>query len=103
MLLINTQSLINLLVINVKQEFFNFFANIEVNSNEANHNDLQNIKEHLLYYLAHQTRKVYLNSQFNVNLLALDNKTAFILIDYKIEILTKTAQEIKNDWFGKKS
>ncbi|GES86464.1 hypothetical protein GLOIN_2v1767687 [Rhizophagus clarus] len=70
--------------------------------NEANHDDLQDMKEHLLYYLAHQTRKVYLNSQFNANLLALDDKTALILVDYKMKILPKTARETKSDWFGKK-
>ncbi|GBC00587.1 hypothetical protein RclHR1_03900004 [Rhizophagus clarus] len=78
------------------------FCHIEVNSNEANHDDLQDMKEHLLYYLAHQTRKVYLNSQFNANLLALDDKTALILVDYKMKILPKTARETKSDWFGKK-
>ncbi|GES72774.1 hypothetical protein GLOIN_2v1767687 [Rhizophagus clarus] len=90
------------LTCNECQEFFNFFADIEVNSNEANHDDLQDMKEHLLYYLAHQTRKVYLNSQFNTNLLALDDKTALILVDYKMKILPKTARETKSDWFGKK-
>ncbi|RGB30917.1 hypothetical protein C1646_764737 [Rhizophagus diaphanus] len=60
------------------------------------------IQEHLLYYLAHQTRKVYLNAKFNANLLALDEKTAPFLVDYKMKILPKTAQETKSDWFGKK-
>ncbi|EXX69092.1 hypothetical protein RirG_099080 [Rhizophagus irregularis DAOM 197198w] len=84
------------------QEFFNFFADIEAHSNETNYNDLQDMKEHLLYYLAHQTRKVYLNAQFNANLLALNEKTALILVDYKMKILPKTAQETKSDWFSKK-
>ncbi len=79
------------------QEFFNFFIDIKAYSNEMNHNDLQDMKEHLLYYLAHQTRKIYLNAQFNANLLALDEKTALILVDYKMKILPKTSQETKSD------
>ncbi len=84
------------------QEFFDFFIDIKAYSNEMNHNDLQDMKEHLLYYLAHQTRKIYLNAQFNANLLALDEKTALILVDYKMKILPKTSRETKSDWFGKK-
>ncbi|PKB93861.1 hypothetical protein RhiirA5_440143, partial [Rhizophagus irregularis] len=90
------------LTCNKCQEFFNFFADIKTHSNETNYNDLLDMKEHLLYYLAHQTRKVYLNAQFNANLLALDEKTALFLVDYKMKILPKTARETKSDWFGKK-
>ncbi|UZO02953.1 uncharacterized protein OCT59_023366 [Rhizophagus irregularis] len=90
------------LTCNECQEFFNFFADIKTHSNETNYNDLLDMKEHLLYYLAHQTRKVYLNAQFNANLLALDEKTALFLVDYKMKILPKTARETKNDWFGKR-
>jgi len=63
---------------------------------------LKDLRDHLLYYLAHQTRKVYLNAQFNANLLSLNEKTALILVDYKIKILPKSARETKQDWFSKK-
>lgn len=61
------------------------------------------MKKHLLYYLAYQTRKVYLNTQFNANLLALDEKTVLILIDYKMKILPKTAQRQKVTGLAKRA
>ena len=64
--------------------------------------ELDDLYDHLLYYLAHQTRKAYLNAQLNANLLNLNEKTALILVDYKMKILPKTARETKQDWFGKK-
>ncbi|RGB44026.1 hypothetical protein C1646_749250 [Rhizophagus diaphanus] len=50
------------LTCNECQEFFNFFANIKTHSNEINYNDLLDMKEHLLYYLAHQTTSASLKS-----------------------------------------
>ena len=67
-----------------------------------NHEELEDLRDHLLYYLTYQTRKVYLNAQFNANLLSLNEKTTLILIDYKMKILLKSAWETKQDWFGKK-
>ncbi|RHZ68667.1 hypothetical protein Glove_294g61 [Diversispora epigaea] len=84
------------------QELFSLFENIRSYIDSTNYEELEDLKNHLLYYLAHQTRKVYLNTQFNVNLLELDEKTVLILVDYKMKILPKTARETKNDWFGKK-
>ncbi|RHZ86975.1 hypothetical protein Glove_41g97 [Diversispora epigaea] len=84
------------------QELFSLFENIRSYIDSTNYEELEDLKNHLLYYLAHQTRKVYLNAQFNANLLELDEKTALILVDYKMKILLKTARETKNDWFGKK-
>ena len=59
-------------------------------------------KERLLYYLAHQTRKVYLNAQFQASLLALDNDGAILIVDYKMRILPKSARETKTEFFGKR-
>lgn len=72
------------------------------NISNSIHEELDDLYDHLLYYLAHQTRKVYLNAQFNANLLSLEDKTGLILVDYKMKILPKTARETKQDWFGKK-
>ncbi|RHZ55139.1 hypothetical protein Glove_420g6 [Diversispora epigaea] len=84
------------------QGLFSLFENIKNYVDSTNYEEIEDLKDHLLYYLAHQTRKVYLNAQFNANLLELDEKTALILVNYKMKILSKTARETKNDWFGKK-
>ncbi|RHZ49465.1 hypothetical protein Glove_520g3 [Diversispora epigaea] len=62
----------------------------------------QEYQNRILYYLAHQTRKVYLNAQFNAALLALDENGAILVVDYKMKILSKTARETKQEFFGKK-
>src|SRR4051794_35522787 len=81
---------------------FEVFYQLKNNIPDILYNELEEYRGHLLYYLAHQTRKVYLNAQFNANLLALDEKTALFLVDYKMKILPKTARETKSDWFSKK-
>jgi len=63
---------------------------------------LNDKKEKLLYYLAHQTRKVYLNAQVQANLLKLDSDGAILIVDYKMRILPKSARESKSEFFGKK-
>ncbi len=55
-----------------------------------------------IYYLAHQAHKVYLNAQFNANLLDLDEKGAILVVDYKMKILPKSARETKAEFFEKK-
>ena len=56
----------------------------------------------LEYYLAHLTKKEYLNSQFNANLLQLNNDEILIVVDYKIRILLKRIQETKQDFYAKR-
>jgi len=43
-----------------------------------------------------------LNAQFNVALLDLNEDGAILVIDYKMKILSKTACETKQEFFGKK-
>ena len=62
-------------------------------------NELQN---QLVYYISHQTRKQYLNSQFNANLMKLDSDGALMVVDYKMRILPKRSRETKQDFFGKR-
>jgi len=72
-------------------KFYNFFEKIVPLLPE---NELENIENHrqkLYYYLAHQTRKVYLNTQLRSSLLELDENGAVIIVDYKMRILPKTA------------
>jgi hypothetical protein len=58
-------------------------------------------KEWLLYYLTYQTWKVNLNTQFQANLLVINNDGAIFIADYKMRILPKSAHEIKTEFFGK--
>ena len=71
-------------------KFHNFFEKLITLLPE---NELENIKiyRQKLYYLAHQTRKVYLNTQLRSNLLELNENGAIIIVDYKMRILPKTA------------
>jgi hypothetical protein len=59
-------------------------------------------KDKLNYFLAHQARKVYLNSQFKAQLSKLDNNGAIFVCDYKMRILPKSARETKEQFFGKR-
>jgi hypothetical protein len=83
-------------------KLFTIFRKLKIDIPITLHDELDEYLDHLLYYLAHQTRKVYLNSQFNANLLELDEKGALIVVDYKMKILPKSARETKEQFFGKK-
>ena len=82
--------------------FFYLFRQIQDHTPSEIHVELKELQEYLLYYLAHQTRKVYLNAQFNAHLGELDEKGAVIVVDYKMKILPKSACETKQDFFWKK-
>src|SRR4051794_7520401 len=77
-------------------EFF-LFLNSHIPSDQKI--KLDQIKEHLKYYLSHQTRKVFLNAQFKSSLAQLD---AIIVADYKMRILPQSACETKEQFFGKR-
>jgi hypothetical protein len=81
---------------------FQFFVDIEKNTPDNIHEEISESRDQIFYYLSHQTRKVFLNSQFNANLLDLDEKGAIIIVDYKMKILPKSARETKSAFFGKK-
>ncbi|GET51900.1 hypothetical protein GLOIN_2v1880126 [Rhizophagus irregularis DAOM 181602=DAOM 197198] len=74
---------------------FQFFIDIEKNTPNNIHEEIYELRDQIFYYLSHQTRKVFLNSQFNANLLDLDEKGAIIIVDYKMKILPKSARETK--------
>ena len=63
---------------------------------------LETIKEHLRYFLAYTTRKVYLNAQFKATLTNLDENGTLFVADYKMRILPKSARETKAEFFGKR-
>ena len=62
---------------------------------------LEEIKEHLQYFLVHTTWKVYLNAQFKVILANLNENGALFVADYKMRILPRSARETKAEFFGK--
>ncbi|CAG8583029.1 4700_t:CDS:2, partial [Scutellospora calospora] len=72
---------------------FEFFAELKDNSENDVHEELAELQDQLCYYMAHQTCKVYLNRQFNANLLDLNENKALIFVDYKMKILPKSARE----------
>ncbi|UZO17188.1 uncharacterized protein OCT59_008549 [Rhizophagus irregularis] len=84
-------------------KLFTFFNRLKNQLSTDLHEDLDEYQNHLLYYLAHQVRKVYLNAQFNANLLDLDENGAVLVVDYKMKILPKSARETKAEFFGKKA
>ncbi|GES93350.1 hypothetical protein GLOIN_2v1880126 [Rhizophagus clarus] len=56
------------------EQLFAIFYQLKNDIPTTLYTKLDEYQEHLLYYLAHQMRKVYLNTQFNANLLELDEK-----------------------------
>ena len=70
-------------------EIFNLFEELRSLLGDEQQEVLKELQKMLEYYLAHLTRKGYLNSQFNANLLQLDNDGVLIVVDYKMRILPK--------------
>jgi len=85
------------------QEIFQFFQDLKANLDPSYHEKIQELQDRILYYLTHQTRKTYLNAQFNAALLDLNEDGAILVVDYKMKILPKTARETKQEFFGKKA
>ncbi|GBC29212.2 hypothetical protein GLOIN_2v1767205 [Rhizophagus irregularis DAOM 181602=DAOM 197198] len=83
-------------------QFFEFFEFMHLYIKEDQIATLEETKEHLQYYLAHSTRKIYLNSQFKATLASLDEDGALFVADYKIRILPRSARETKAEFFGKR-
>ncbi|RHZ81289.1 hypothetical protein Glove_122g140 [Diversispora epigaea] len=83
-------------------KFFNLFDDLINQFDTIHHSKLMEYQEQLTCYLAHQTRKAYLNAQFNSTLCELDKNGAIIVVDYKMRILPATARETKSEFFGKR-
>ncbi|PKC63726.1 hypothetical protein RhiirA1_463389 [Rhizophagus irregularis] len=80
-------------------QFFEFFEFMHLHIKEDQIATLEETKEHLQYYLAHSTRKIYLNSQFKATLASLDEDGALFVADYKMRILPRSARETKAEFF----
>ncbi|CAB4435616.1 unnamed protein product [Rhizophagus irregularis] len=63
---------------------------------------IEESRNKIYYFLAHQARKVYLNNQFKAKLSELDDDGAILVCDYKMRILPKSARETKEQFFGKR-
>ncbi|GET50794.1 uncharacterized protein OCT59_028879 [Rhizophagus irregularis] len=83
-------------------KFFEFFEFMHLHIMEDQVASLDEIKEHLQYFLAITTRKIYLNAQFKATLASLDENGALFIVDYKMRILPRSAQETKAEFFGKR-
>ncbi|UZO28005.1 uncharacterized protein OCT59_021551 [Rhizophagus irregularis] len=83
-------------------EIFTLFKDLTNRLDPIHHPKLLEYQEQLVCYLAHQTRKAYLNAQFNSTLRELDNYGAIIVVDYKMRILPATSRETKSEFFGKR-
>src|SRR5436190_22207581 len=80
----------------------NFLKDITNQLDAIHHPKIIEYQEQLTCYLAHQTRKAYLNAQFNAILRELDDYGAIIIVDYKMRILPATSRETKSEFFGKR-
>lgn len=63
--------------------------------------EINEYEDKLLFYIAHQIRKKYLNSQYNVELYNLTEDGAILICDYKMKVNPRSARETKQDFFGK--
>jgi hypothetical protein len=66
-----------------------------------NTKEFEECQDKLLYYLSHQLRKIYLNSQFNAALRGLKKNGAVLVCDYKMKVNPKSSRETKSEFFGK--
>ncbi|GET04425.1 hypothetical protein GLOIN_2v1767205 [Rhizophagus clarus] len=80
-------------------QFFEFFGFMHSHIKEDQMTALEEAKEHLQYFLAHSTQKVYLNAQFKATLTTLDDDGALLVANYKMRILPKSARETKAEFF----
>ena len=71
-------------------QLFDLFDKLRVQFGTDFFEQLGQYQDQLIYYLAHQTRKIYLNAQFKASLLELNDDDALMVADYKIKILKKS-------------
>ena len=79
-------------------ELWVLFRQLQADLGDSHSVILNEARDKLYYYLSHQTRKVYLNSQFSASLRELDEDGALIIVDYKMKVLPKSVWETKNEF-----
>jgi len=76
---------------------------LKTNLNSTYHEEIQEYQDRILYYLAHQTRKTYLNAQFNAALLDLNEDGGLLVVDYKMKVLPKLHVKPNKNFLEKKA
>ena len=84
------------------QKFFWFFDFLDKHILKEHKEVINKIKEKLQYFLAYQARKIYLNAQYKATLASLDNDSAVMIMDYKMQILSQSLWETKEQFFDKR-
>src|SRR6266498_1718959 len=80
------------------KDFFNFFDFINKHILKEHKVIINEIKEKLHYFLAHQVRKVYLNTQYKAALASLNNDNAVMIADYKCKFFHNLYEKQKNSF-----
>lgn len=73
------------------KDFFLFFELLRKNLSSEYYDIIENYEKQLIYFLAHHTRKTYLNFQFKTNLQELDQDGALLIVDFKMRILPQSS------------
>jgi hypothetical protein len=84
------------------ENLLQFFEQLKKELGNEHHVMLDEYQQKLIAWMAHHTRKTYLNIHVRTNLEELDNEGAVIIVDYKMRILPQSARETKGDFFGKR-
>ena len=79
-------------------QLFDLFDELKVQFGMEFFEQLEQYQDQLIYYLAHQTRKIYLNTQFKASLLELNDDGALMVADYKMKILKKMHKKQKKNF-----
>jgi hypothetical protein len=80
---------------------FIIFLNELKLKNLVNNEEFEEFEDKLLYYISHQLRKIFLNSQYKTALTKITETSAVLICDYKMKVLPKNSRETKQDFFGK--
>jgi hypothetical protein len=84
------------------ENLFSFFDQLKKELGPKFSNTLDEYQTKLIAWMAHHTRKTYLNIHVGTNFEELDAKGAVIIVDYKMKVLPTSAWETKRDFFGKR-
>ncbi|RHZ49143.1 hypothetical protein Glove_529g24 [Diversispora epigaea] len=82
------------IICNKCKDLFDFFDQLKSYINEELYETLENYMKKLFSWMGHHARKLYLNTQVQVNLDKLDENGAVIIVDYKMRILPQNARHL---------
>ncbi|RIA78775.1 hypothetical protein C1645_842361 [Glomus cerebriforme] len=70
-------------------------GDLKNNLNSSYHEEIQEYQDRILYYLAYQTRKTYLNAQFNAALLDLNKDGGILVALHTVLLYTKPKYSVE--------